>query len=198
MKLLIFDFDGVIADSLGTLVKIVNSELNHHISSLVTAEELRQRGAKALFDKHKISGLKLLIYSRQVNAAFGRHIAEIPPCQGIKEVLNKVKCRTAIVTSNSSENTEAFLRMHSMNVDIIIGGIKLFGKARKIKEVLKKARVSKHEAIYIGDQMDDIEASRIAGIKIAAVTWGFNSRELLEKANPDYLIDRPEEILKLV
>jgi phosphoglycolate phosphatase-like HAD superfamily hydrolase len=43
-----------------------------------------------------------------------------------------------------------------------------------------------------------VKASQKAGIPIAAVTWGFNSRESLAAEAPDYLIDRPEDFLRLL
>jgi phosphoglycolate phosphatase len=52
------------------------------------------------------------------------------------------------------------------------------------------------ECVYVGDETRDVEAARKAGMRSAAVTWGFNSRELLEKSRPDFLIDRPGELLE--
>jgi phosphoglycolate phosphatase-like HAD superfamily hydrolase len=43
-----------------------------------------------------------------------------------------------------------------------------------------------------------VKASQKAGIPIAAVTWGFNSRESLAASKPDYLFDRPSDFLRLL
>jgi phosphoglycolate phosphatase len=51
--------------------------------------------------------------------------------------------------------------------------------------------------LSIGDEVRDIAAARKAGIAIAAVTWGYNSRAALERAHPDYLVTRPAELLQL-
>jgi phosphoglycolate phosphatase-like HAD superfamily hydrolase len=50
----------------------------------------------------------------------------------------------------------------------------------------------------VGDEVRDIETARQAGVAVAAVTWGFNSRELLARHAPDYLVERPEPILSLL
>jgi phosphoglycolate phosphatase len=82
--------------------------------------------------------------------------------------------------------------------DYVVGKGGLFGKDKIIRSILKKRKLKSDEVLYVGDEVRDIEACRKLGIKIAAVTWGFSSKELLEKNKPDFLIDRAEEILKLV
>ena len=52
--------------------------------------------------------------------------------------------------------------------------------------------------LYIGDELRDVKASQKAGVPIAAVTWGFNSRQSLAAAKPDYLFDRPADFLTLL
>jgi phosphoglycolate phosphatase-like HAD superfamily hydrolase len=47
-------------------------------------------------------------------------------------------------------------------------------------------------AVYVGDEVRDIVAARKAGVDVAAVSWGYNTREVLAKHEPDYLIERPE------
>ncbi|MFH1181438.1 MAG: HAD-IA family hydrolase [Candidatus Woesearchaeota archaeon] len=199
-KLLIFDFDGVIADSLPAVVGIINSELNHHIGSQITPEEIRAYGAKALFRKFGISGLKMLIYSRQMHEAVGKHLHEIKPCMGMKELLQRLKfCKLAIVTSNSTQNAQDFLESNSIKCfTFVLGGVRMFGKESKLRQAMKLAHSTRENTLFIGDEVSDIEAAKRAGVKIAAVTWGFNSKELLEKGKPDYLIDKPEQLLKLI
>ena len=44
----------------------------------------------------------------------------------------------------------------------------------------------------------DVEATRKAGVPMIAVTWGYNSRKSLEKASPEYIVDDPQKILKII
>jgi phosphoglycolate phosphatase len=200
MKLIIFDFDGVIADSLPAVVKIVNSELSRQVGSNVTSEEIRACGSKALFRKFGISGLKMVIYSRQMHEAIGKHLQEIKLCKGMKELFPRLRdCRLAIVTSNSSENARKFLEDNSISCfSFIIGGVRMFGKESKLREAMKRANATRENTFFVGDELSDIEAAKRARVKIAAVTWGFNSKELLERGKPNYLVDSPEEIVKLL
>ena len=82
--------------------------------------------------------------------------------------------------------------------DIVMTGVGLFGKATKIKRACRIAKVNKSEVICVGDEDRDILAAKKAGIEIISVTWGFHSKGLLEKHNPDFIANKPEEILKII
>ena len=64
--------------------------------------------------------------------------------------------------------------------------------------ILDKLGVSKEECLYVGDSEVDVKTGINAGLKNISVTWGFRSRELLELAGAEYVIDRPEELLQFV
>jgi len=81
--------------------------------------------------------------------------------------------------------------------DFISGTSPLWGKAQHLKRLLKEHKLPKQEVIMVGDELRDIEAARQCGIKIAAVSWGYNSHEALEEAKPDWLLEHPKELLKL-
>ena len=67
----------------------------------------------------------------------------------------------------------------------------------KIRQALAKYGTAKEDAWFIGDTTGDIREAKAVGIKTIAVTWGWHSREKLAAVEPDYLIDRPEELLVL-
>ena len=54
------------------------------------------------------------------------------------------------------------------------------------------------EILYIGDSLVDAETARAAGATLVLCTWGFGTREQMEGAKPDYLVDHPLEVLKAV
>jgi phosphoglycolate phosphatase len=67
-----------------------------------------------------------------------------------------------------------------------------------MRRLIRKYRLAKETTVYIGDTSDDIDACRKVGIKVAAVTWGYNTREVLEQSKPDFLIERVAELSRLV
>ena len=64
--------------------------------------------------------------------------------------------------------------------------------------MLREKKFDKKDVLYVGDETRDITAAKKAKIKVVAVTWGFSSRKGLEKYKPDFLIDKPEELLEVV
>jgi pyrophosphatase PpaX len=52
-------------------------------------------------------------------------------------------------------------------------------------------------AIYVGDSPFDIQAGQAAGMATAAVTWGIFSREALEAAEPDFVLERPADVVRI-
>ena len=54
------------------------------------------------------------------------------------------------------------------------------------------------EILYLGDTSVDVTCARRAGMHAVGVTWGFRERQELEEAGAEYIIDRPEETLRLI
>ena len=72
------------------------------------------------------------------------------------------------------------------------------GARLRVSSIRKTFSLKAEEMLYIGDEIRDIKAAKKAGIAVAAVTWGFNSRESLAAEKPDYLLDRPEDFLQFL
>ena len=72
--------------------------------------------------------------------------------------------------------------------------IKNYSSEKKIQNSKFKIQNS----LYIGDSLVDAETARAAGATLVLCTWGFGTREQMEGAKPDYLVDHPLEVLKVV
>src|SRR4030067_1015829 len=97
------------------------------------------------------------------------------------------------------ENKKIFLEKNKMDFfDFLNCGTSLLGKGRILSKVIKERKYIKENVIYVGDEIRDIDAARKIKIKVAVVTWGFNPKEALIKYNPDFIIEKPEELLLLV
>jgi phosphoglycolate phosphatase len=130
-------------------------------------------------------------------------ITRLKMIEGMPEVIGELRrhCgRIGILTSNATANVELFLQTHGMrgSFDFISSTTKLTGKAKHLKAIRKTFSLRHEEMLYIGDELRDVKASQKAGIPVAAVSWGFNSRASLEAQSPDYLFDRPEDFLRLL
>lgn len=63
---------------------------------------------------------------------------------------------------------------------------------------MRKLGLDRNEVIYVGDEIRDIESAKDTGIKIIAVTWGFNTEDALCRFNPDYIAKDPRDIRLIV
>jgi phosphoglycolate phosphatase len=204
IKAVIFDFDGTIADTFPTIVKLFNEIAEENGFPIITEknlDEVRNHSAMELVKKYKVSPLRLLKFQKDFQKNIYGQIENIPIHKGITEMLNKLKKMgliVGVVTSNSQENVEKFLKLHDISLDFVHSERNIFGKGVVLRKLIKLNKVSSDQVIYVGDEVRDIEAARGAKMKVAAVTWGMNSKERLEKAKPDYIVDNTPLIPLLI
>jgi phosphoglycolate phosphatase len=103
-----------------------------------------------------------------------------------------------VITSNEPEPVEAVLRKRGVLVDHVHAGSSIFGKDRAIRSFLRAEGVEPGEAVYVGDEVRDVEAAHKAGVRVISVTWGFNSKKRLKQAQPDYLVDTPAQLMRAI
>ena len=73
-------------------------------------------------------------------------------------------------------------------------GASLFVKSRTIKRFLRKSGIPNENFVYVGDEVRDIEACRDAGVKIIAVTWGWDPHDAIKNNSPDFIANEPQDI----
>jgi phosphoglycolate phosphatase len=205
-KVIIFDFDGTIADTLDAVVSITNRLAVEFDYKPVTEEELailRNLNARQIIKYSGISVFQLPFLLRKVLSELTNQIQNLRPIEGIREALEELKQqgnRLGIMTSNSKENVMAFLEKNGLEdlFDFIYTGITIFGKSSSINNLLKQEHLDHETVIYVGDETRDIEAARKSHIKVIAVGWGFNSEAVLAEHHPDFLIHHPWELLYVI
>ena len=74
----------------------------------------------------------------------------------------------------------------------------LFGKAAKLKKLVKAAGIAPEEVLCVGDETRDIEAAKAAGLSSAAVTWGYMKEEVLRKWEPTLVVGSIPELLGIL
>ncbi|MGM3305849.1 HAD-IA family hydrolase [Anabaena sp. WFMT] len=205
-KVIIFDFDGTIADTVDALVTIANRLALEFGYIQITPDELallRNLTSREIIRYSGISVLKIPFLLKKVKGELKNKIKEFHPIPGIPEALIELKnegYQLGVITSNSQENVTEFLKCNDLDYlfEFIHSGVTIFGKTTIINNVLRQRQIKAQSVIYVGDETRDIEASKKANIKVIAVTWGFNSAEALAKEHPNFLIDHPGELLEVI
>lgn len=122
------------------------------------------------------------------------------PFRGVKSVLRwlrKQGIELAIVSTQQNEITIPLLENHGLDKLFFKISGSVSDKAKALKEVLRVARVSPHEAAYVGDQEDDTRNAKKAGYASIAFVGGLHTRERLEAVNPDFVITSFRELRRL-
>lgn len=205
-KTLVFDFDGTIADTLGETRLIFNKIAPDYGIREVAEHELdhlRHLSLKELLDHLEIPKRRVPALISRGTGMMRGNITQLKLIDGMPEVLVELRRHVncfGVLTSNATANVDLFLRTHGLReqFDFISSTSKLTGKAKHLKAIRKTFSMRPEQMLYIGDELRDVKASQKAGIAVAAVTWGFNSRESLAAAGPDYVFDRPADFLQLL
>ena len=205
VKIVIFDFDGTLADTFDLIFAITNRlsfEFGYKQAQKEEISELQKLTPIQLINQSGISIFKLPFLLRKIRSEFEKETDNVKLFVGIQDVLSTLKhqgYQVGIITSNAQKNVELILQKYDMLIfDFIVSGTTLFSKHKIIKKYLKAENIQPEEVVYVGDETRDINASKKAQIKVIAVTWGFNSREALCQYKPDALVDYPQELIEII
>jgi phosphoglycolate phosphatase len=179
-KLVIFDFDGTLADSLPWFLDAFDRVADRYRFERLARGEidgLRHFGARHLLAHCRVPTWKLPFIARHLRSLMRRDIATIRPIPGVEDALTSLAVKgveLGLLTSNSRENvtcvlgpkTSALFRYWEC-------GSSLFGKTAKLRKLLRATGYARDEVIFVGDEIRDAEAARDALIPFGAVAWGF-------------------------
>lgn len=205
--IVIFDFDGTIANTIGALANIYNILAKRFHLNVLTENELsvlKNSSPKEIINRVGISGFKIFkipFLIKAGRAEIKKEIKMFKPIPGMHQALAQLKSlgyKLGIVTSNSKENVNEFLKINDLEYFDFVYSAGIFSKDKQIKKFIESNRLTPGDVIYVGDEIRDIEAAFKNGIKVIAVSWGFNSKKSLEKLLPDYVVDKPSQLIEVI
>ncbi len=202
-NVLIFDYDGVLIDSFDIFMKyFLESCRKFNFDKVKNREDFLKIFNGNMYEnmfKMGLSKEEILRIVLNVKKELLKNQEKIKLFDGIKETLNSIsKDNTLIVvTSNDTEVVDKYFKLKGINVfDEIIGSDKEPSKIKKIEYI--KSQYSGNNYYYFGDTKGDIIEGKKAGVKTVAASWGWHSKKELIEENPDYILDKPEDIFKIL
>ncbi|KRF19455.1 HAD hydrolase-like protein [Paenibacillus sp. Soil787] len=204
VKHILFDFDGTLVDSRALLVKLYNEMAVQYQFRRIRDQDLALLRSLSISERVDRLGVPVLQIPKLVTAGrqlYQENIRTLHIVPGMKEVIARVSSqgmKSSILSSNSEVNIRQILKNNKLDGAFkeIISAKHIFGKHHSIRKVMKQWGTSPSRMIYVGDELRDIEACRKLGVPIVAVTWGYDSQQLLLSGKPDYLVNSPGELLK--
>jgi phosphoglycolate phosphatase len=203
MKLFLFDFDGVLVDSLDVYEKTVTDCLIKIKQPLTRGrEEFLELFDNNFYESLENKGVDLDVFMKAAEDIIARiDYGKMKPFTAMLPVLDELKKNNIliVISSNDSPTIQEALRLYNFNgiFQEILGSDFKFSKKEKILYAIKKYSTAPDDIYYIGDTAGDIKEGKQAGVKTVGVTWGWHSKEKMAASKPDYLFDSPQELLLL-
>jgi phosphoglycolate phosphatase len=205
IKTVIFDFDGVIGDTVNEIKDIVvklYEELRHEKANPKDVQKFIDKGIKQVIKELKIPLVKLPYFEKRVRADLALKMESLKFFKGMKEILVQIKKEDyalGILSSNSLENLKKIFQKNQVDFfDFIYSGSSFFGKGKVMAKLIKKRKLDPKKTVYIGDEIRDIQAAKQNKVIIIAVGWGYNNGKALKAQKPDYFANKPQDLLKIL
>jgi phosphoglycolate phosphatase len=204
--LVIFDFDGVVANSLDQFVlnaAAVSAAMGYRVdldSDLIKNLEIMEFEylAIALGIPESEAGK----FSENMLKAFSSGPRILPIHDGMFEVISELSKGhdLGIISGNSFQCIDQCLEHYGMKpwFSFVFAKEDSGSKPDKLDQAMRTTHYDKQSTVYIGDAKSDVESARTAGIPSIAVTWGNQNTDILIKSDPTYIVSEPADILAII
>ena len=211
-KAVIFDLDGTLLDTLGDLTAAVNHGLAACGLPVRTAAQVRTYlgdGVKELIARACPAEADDAVREAVLAAYLPYYAAHnqdaTAPYEGVLDLLTDLRqqgVKTAVV-SNKHDSAVQTLCAHYFGglLDLAVGG----GDSRPLKPApdsllyaIERLGVDPNGVWFVGDSVQDVLTARNAGVRCAAVTWGFHDRDRLARECPTALVDTAENLRNIL
>ena len=213
-KLVIFDLDGTLLNTIADLAQ----STNHALETLgyPTHEEAAYKfmvgnGINKLFERALPEGRKteeniLKVRSRFIPYYDLHNADKSRPYPGISELLARLQSQQiqlAVASNKYQSATEKLIARYFPTIRFVAVYGQREGIASKpdpsiVFDILKQASIAPDDTLYVGDSGVDMQTALNAHITACGVTWGFRPRTELEAFCPKHIVDKPEAIESIV
>jgi phosphoglycolate phosphatase len=211
IRLVVFDLDGTLVDSSRDLATAVNATLARLVPGTPELPHDQVRsfigdGARILLTR----SLAAAGLDRTPEQALPLFLEAYSDClldstrlyPGIPEALAALANRTlAVLTNKPGELSRRLLEGLGVRSRFaqVLGGDEIVRKPDPsgLLRLLRESDVPAEAAVMVGDSANDVGTARAAGVASVGVSWGFDTERLLA-AGPDRLVERPEDLLRIL
>ncbi len=211
-KAVIFDLDGTLLNTLGDLTAAVNHGLSACGLPACTQTQVRTYvgdGVRQLIARacpaDTDEGTQAAVLGEYL-PYYAAHNADLTvPYAGVTDLLTALRdagVRVAVVSNKHDAGVQALCtRFFGEYLELAVGA----DGSRPLKPApdgilyaLERLGVDPAHAWYVGDSAVDVVTARAAGVRCAAVTWGFQDRDRLAAEHPAALVDSAEELRNIL
>ncbi len=210
IRTVLFDLDGTLIDS----IELILASYRHTLATLgrppvPDTEWMRGVGTPLRVQlgqwAESPEDLQTLVATyREYNLA--NHDQMIRPFPGIAELVGQIRAaglRTGVVTSKNREGTRRGLQLFGLEeaMDVLVCADDVTRPKphpEPVKQAVRLLDADPATTIFVGDSIHDLHSGRGAGVLTGAVLWGPFRREDLEPAAPDFWLETPGDLGRLL
>lgn len=213
--LIIFDLDGTLLNTIDDLGEACNHALCAFGFPMHAIEEyprlvgngVNKLILRALPEAYRDEELVLRLREVFIPYYNTHNRVHTRPYEGIPELLRSLReagHQLAVASNKYHEATSAIVEHYFPGLfDVVLGereGVERKPNPQIVYDICEALdiHVTDHQILYIGDSLVDIETARNASLPVIACSWGFVQQESLMAAQPDFLAQRPADILSII
>ena len=208
----IFDLDGTLADTLGSITHYVNRTTAMLGLSSLSEKRVKSfvgNGAKLLIERvlehlghPELFDEAFALYNQLYNAHPYHALKEYDGITPMLETLKQKGIRTAVLSNKPHSATRPICRyLFGELVDFSQGqlpDIPIKPDPQGLNLVCEKLGVSPEDCVYVGDSEVDMLTGKNAGAFTVGVSWGFRDKTELKQNGADAIIDTPSALLSFL
>lgn len=208
VDLIIFDLDGTLIESKWDIAEAVNLTLAD------LGLPLRSQGEVFSFVGDGIKRLLRLAVGEENHSRYedalgvfrGHYLAHCLDrtkfYPGVEQVLTHFADKyKAVATNKSLEYTTKILKgLGAHHFAYVVGGDDGYGlkpEPGMLLKIMEALKVTRDRTVLIGDSTNDIKGGHNAGIRVCAVGYGMGNREKMAACQPNWFIEKPEELMEV-
>ena len=209
---MIFDLDGTLLDTIADLATASNAVMEEYDFPTFTDEEIKMKvgnGNRLLMERCLPDDKKDLTEEalERFKKAYSKCcLDKTRPYEGMYETVKELYDRgilLAVNTNKINDYCEKLIHKNFPGIEFVkilgnIEGIPTKPDPTGVEEILKLMKLPKEEVLYIGDSDVDIKTAKNAGLQSVWVPWGFRSYEQVKEWGPDHILEKAEDLLKLL
>jgi phosphoglycolate phosphatase-like HAD superfamily hydrolase len=204
--LVVFDFDGVLADTIDDMLSIagrVAADLGHPCQpspadlNALERMEFSELGRQLGIPEDKIGGFV------RGSFQFFASLQDTPKIfPGMRQAVQELAhtSRIAIVTGNTARIVRRFLEQHGLapSVEMVLTADDPGSRAEKLARIIATLGKPGAPCFLVGDAVSDVRVAKEVGMTSVAVAWGHQSEARLRSVNPDHRARSPDELLQIL
>lgn len=211
-RLVVFDLDGTLINSIADLTVAVNQALvacGYPTHSEQECSMMVGNGVRKLFERALPEGERTEENVERIRELFipfyDIHNADLSrPYEGIYELLGELQARgimMAVASNKYHSATQKLIAHYFPNIrfEVVLGhreGVPAKPHPQIVDDIIAHTGVLKEDILYVGDTSVDMQTAANAGVDVIGVSWGYRPREELAAHNPLAIIDHPSQLLK--